>query len=76
MGHTAPTTITRIVNEVPVGEQPFTENDFSARTIERHKQAGYLIAKRALGDEQRGLGDERRAEVRPHQIEHAHRPPP
>ena len=51
MGHTAPTTITRIVNEVPVGEQPFTENDFSAQTIERHKQAGYLIAKRALGDE-------------------------
>ena len=51
MGHTAPTTITRIVNEVPEGEQPFTESDFSAQTIERHKQAGYLIAKRALGDE-------------------------
>ena len=40
MGDTAPTTITRIVNEVPVGELPFTDNDFSARTIERHKQAG------------------------------------
>jgi hypothetical protein len=48
MADTPPTTITRIVNEVPTGEPPY---DFSARTIERHKQAGYLIAKRALRDE-------------------------
>lgn len=50
MADAAPTTITRIVNEAPAGEPPFTDNDFSARTIERHKQAGYLMAKRALGD--------------------------
>ena len=49
MADAAPTTITRIVNEVSAGEPPFTDNDFSAPTIERHKQAGYLIAKRALG---------------------------
>ena len=49
MADAAPTTITRIVNEVPTGEPPFTDNDFSAPTIERHKQAGYLTAKRALG---------------------------
>ena len=36
-------------NEVPEGEKPFTESDFSAQTIERHKQAGYLIAKRVRG---------------------------
>jgi hypothetical protein len=50
MADAAPTTITRIVNEVPAGEPPFTDNDFSALTIERHKQAGYLIAKRCLGE--------------------------
>jgi NADPH-dependent 2,4-dienoyl-CoA reductase/sulfur reductase-like enzyme/predicted acylesterase/phospholipase RssA len=49
MADAAPTTITRIVNEVPAGEPPFTDNDFSVPTIERHKRAGYLIAKRALG---------------------------
>jgi len=49
MADAAPTTITRIVNEVPAGEPPFTDNDFSAPTIERHKRSGYLIAKRALG---------------------------
>ena len=49
MADAAPTTITRIVNEVPAGEPPFTDNDFSAPTIQRHKQAGYLTAKRALG---------------------------
>jgi hypothetical protein len=48
MAEAAPTTITRIVNEVPAGEPPFTDNDFSAPTIERHKQTGYLTAKRAL----------------------------
>ena len=50
MADTTPTTITRIVNEVPPGEQLFTENDFSAWTIGRHKQAGYLIGQRTLGD--------------------------
>jgi NTE family protein len=54
MADAAPTTITRIVNEVPAGEPPFTDNDFSVPTIERHKQAGYLIAKRAIGE---GLAD-------------------
>jgi Patatin phospholipase len=37
MADTAPTMITRIVNEVPAGEPPFTDNDFSAPTIARHK---------------------------------------
>ncbi|MGO9674704.1 MAG: FAD-dependent oxidoreductase [Methylocella sp.] len=50
MADTAPTMITRIVNEAPAGEPPFPDNDFSARTIERHKQAGYQMTKRALGD--------------------------
>jgi predicted acylesterase/phospholipase RssA len=49
MADAAPTTITRIVNEVPKGESPFGDNDFSLRTIERHKKAGYECAKRALG---------------------------
>jgi hypothetical protein len=44
MADAAPTTITRIVNEVPPGEPPFTDNDFSALIIERHKQAGYVLA--------------------------------
>ena len=50
MADAAPTTITRIVNEVPEGEPPFLDNDFSLRTIERHKKAGYECAKRALGN--------------------------
>jgi predicted acylesterase/phospholipase RssA len=50
MGAAAPTTITRIVNEVTAGEPPFTDNDFSAPTIERHKKAGYRMAQRALID--------------------------
>ena len=50
MADTAPTMITRIVNEVPAGEPPFTDNDFSAPTIERHKKAGYRMAQRALID--------------------------
>ena len=37
MADTAPTMITRIVNEVAAGEPPFTDNDFSAPTIDRHK---------------------------------------
>jgi hypothetical protein len=50
MADAAPTTVTRIVNEVPEGEPPFLDldNDFSPRTIERHKKAGYGCAKRAL----------------------------
>jgi Patatin phospholipase len=48
MADAAPTTITRIVNEAPEGELPFLDNDFSLRTIERHKKAGYESAKRAL----------------------------
>lgn len=50
MADTAPTTIMRIVNEVPAGEPPFMDNDFSALTIERHKQAGYLAARRTLSE--------------------------
>jgi hypothetical protein len=38
------------VNEVTAGEPPFTDNDFSAPTIERHKKAGYRMAQRALID--------------------------
>lgn len=49
MGDAAPTTITRVVNEVPEGEPPFVDNDFSTQTIERLKQAGYLMTKRATG---------------------------
>jgi hypothetical protein len=49
MANAAPTTITRIVNEVQEGETPFTDNDFSQQTIERHKKAGYECAKRAIG---------------------------
>lgn len=48
MGDAAPTTITRVVNEVPEGEPTFIDNDFSTQTIERHKQAGYLMTKRAV----------------------------
>lgn len=50
MADTAPTTITRIANEVAAGEPPFLDNDFSERTINRHRTAGYQMAKRALGD--------------------------
>jgi len=50
MADTAPTMITRIVNEVQAGEPPFTDNDFSAPTIARHKKAGYRMAQRALID--------------------------
>ena len=41
MADAAPTVITRIVNEGVEGEPLFTDNDFSAPTIERQKQAGY-----------------------------------
>jgi Patatin phospholipase len=44
----APTTITRIVNEIPEGELPFLDNDFSLRTNEGHKKAGYESARPAL----------------------------
>ena len=50
MADTAPTMITRIVNEVQAGEPPFTDNDFSAPTIARHKKAGYRMAQRSLID--------------------------
>jgi hypothetical protein len=50
MADTAPTMITRIVNKIPAGEPPFTDNDFSTPTIERHKKAGYRMAQRALID--------------------------
>jgi hypothetical protein len=49
MADTAPTTITRIVNEVPAGEPHFADNHFSAPSIERLNQVGYLAAKPALG---------------------------
>ena len=48
MADTAPTTITRIVNEGVEGEPPFAANNFSALTIERLKTAGYHMAKRAI----------------------------
>jgi NTE family protein len=48
MADTAPTTITRIVNEGAEGEPPFAANNFSALTIERLKKAGYQMAKRAI----------------------------
>ena len=50
MADTAPTTITRIVNEAAAGEPPFAANNFSALTIERLKKAGYHMAKRAILD--------------------------
>jgi Patatin phospholipase len=50
MADAAPTMITRIVNEVRAGEPPFTDNDFSAPTIARHKKAGYRMAQHALID--------------------------
>jgi NTE family protein len=50
MAEAAPTTITRIVNELAPGELPFMDVDFSAPSIERHKQAGYQMTKRALGE--------------------------
>jgi hypothetical protein len=31
-----------------LGELPFTDNDFSTKTIARHKRAGYLMTKRAI----------------------------
>jgi len=52
---TVPTTITRIVNEVPAGEPHFRDNDFSARSIERLTQAGYLTAKRAVNLDGRNI---------------------
>jgi hypothetical protein len=48
MAEAAPTTIKRIVNELAAGELPFTDVDFSAISIERPKQTGYQMAKRAL----------------------------
>ena len=48
MADTAPTTITRIVNEAAAGEPPFAANNFSALTIERLKKAGHHMAKRAI----------------------------
>jgi NTE family protein len=50
MAEMPPTTITRIVNEVPAGQQPFSEIDFSGPSIVRHKDAGYQIARRLLGN--------------------------
>jgi NTE family protein len=49
MADMPPTTVTRIVNEVSAGEQPFGEIDFSGPSIARHKDAGYQIARRVLG---------------------------
>jgi len=54
MGHAAPMTITRIVNEGQAGEPPYLDADFSVRTIERHKTAGYQTARRVLGNRLRG----------------------
>ena len=48
MADTAPTMITRIVNEGAEGEPPFAANNFSALTIERLKKTGYDMAKRAI----------------------------
>ena len=48
MGEAAPTTITRIINEVQEGDPPFIDNDFSTQTIARHKHVGYLMTKRAI----------------------------
>jgi NTE family protein len=48
MGDAAPTTITRIINDVQQGETPFADNDFSTQTIARHKRVGYLMTKRAI----------------------------
>jgi predicted acylesterase/phospholipase RssA len=56
MGHAGPTTITRILNEVPIGGPPFMDNDFSFRSIEQQKQIGYRMAKRALGAGLAGAG--------------------
>ena len=50
MAETAPTTITRFVNEVAARELSFSDIDFSARSIERDKQAGYQMAKSILSD--------------------------
>lgn len=57
MADAPPTTITRFVNEVPPGEPPFADNDFSNWTIERHKQAGYRVAMRVLGGMLADAGD-------------------
>ena len=48
MAEMPPTTITRIVNEVPAGEQPFREIDFSAQRIAQYKEGGYQMTKRIL----------------------------
>ncbi len=49
MGAEAPMTITRIVREDSEDEPPWTDYDFSKRTIEQLIQSGYRLTNKALG---------------------------
>jgi NTE family protein len=48
MGDMAPLKITRIIHEGEEGELPSRDYDFSKKSIEQHKRAGYLTAVQAL----------------------------
>uniref|UniRef100_UPI003F496284 FAD-dependent oxidoreductase n=1 Tax=Cupriavidus yeoncheonensis TaxID=1462994 RepID=UPI003F496284 len=48
MGNAAPTTITRIINQVKEGDPQYINGDFSWQTVERHKKVGFETAKKAL----------------------------
>ncbi|GGF39762.1 pyridine nucleotide-disulfide oxidoreductase [Aliidongia dinghuensis] len=49
MAETAPMTTLRIARPPEPGEQPSRDYDFSAQSIEDHKQSGYAVGKQALG---------------------------
>jgi predicted acylesterase/phospholipase RssA len=51
MGDVAPTIITRIVREMTEDEPLSKDYDFSALSIEQHKQSGYSATQKALKDE-------------------------
>ncbi|MES2353586.1 MAG: FAD-dependent oxidoreductase [Pseudomonadota bacterium] len=48
MGDVAPMEVTRIIREEEEGESPSRDYDFSRTSIEKHKRAGYAMAKKAL----------------------------
>jgi hypothetical protein len=48
MGDIAPTTITRVVREMAENEPLSKDYDFSALSIEMHKQSGHSAALKAL----------------------------
>ena len=50
MGDLAPLKITRIILDRKEGELPTRDYDFSTKSLERHKRAGYLAARKVLNE--------------------------